>query len=74
MINTFIKTFDFLSYEAYLFVEDSKRKKTIFSAIVSLLVIVSISILSVLFLKDSLSGKRPNIIINSNEDIYPIAN
>ena len=73
-MNIFTRTFDFLSYEAYLFVDSSRRQKTLFSAIISFLVIVSIIVLSVMFINDSLEGKRPNIIVNLNEDYYPNMN
>jgi hypothetical protein len=74
MKNFFVRNFDFLSYEAYLFVNKSRRQKTLFSAIISFIVIVSIIILSVMFVNDSIQGKRPNIIVNNNEDYYPNVN
>jgi hypothetical protein len=73
-MKSFNNAFDFLSYEPFLFLDNSRRYKNIYSAVVSLLVMSSISILSGYFIIELFQHKKANILMRKSDEYYPYIN
>jgi hypothetical protein len=73
-MKTFLNNFNILNNNPNLIKNNYKNNDEIFSSIISILVIISIIILSSVFIHETIKKENPNIRWNLNEENYPNIN